>query len=519
MEASPTSATTESRSSRAICIGFALACLLLHSAVNWRGGYGYFRDELYYLACSHHLAAGYVDQPPFSIHFLALVRSLFGDGLFALRLWPALASAAVVYSTGLMARRLGASPFGVGIACLAASSSPIALGFGTYYSMNSFDLLFWIAAAHLFMSVLEEPRTRTWILLGLVLGLGLLNKISVSWLILGLFVGLALTPHRTLLRTSGPWIAGVIAVVLFSPFVIWNVQNHFAHLEFIRNASEGKYSGLSVLTFLKGQILINQPLSLPLWLLGLVYLLRSERVALYRPLGWVWVTACVVLAINGHSKPEYLAAAYPILYASGGAAIGTVRGAGTWCGVKIAYAAIFALTSAMLVPIALPILPIATYVGYAEKLGVAPHSSENNRLGTLPQFYADMFGWEEKVAAVAHVFARLSPEEQADCAIFGDNYGRSGAIDFFGKAYGLPDAIGDHNNYWLWGTRGYTGRIVLVLGRASPERTAQFQSVEEAAVVPHSQYCMPYENDLSVFVCRGLKAPLSEVWPKLKHFQ
>lgn len=519
MSALPHPAAVEVRARHTIWIGFALACLLLHCAVNWTGGYGYFRDELYYLACSRHLAAGYVDQPPLSIFVLAFVRAVFGDGLFALRLWPALASAAVVYLTGRMAWRLGASPFGQGLACLAALCSPIALGFGGIYSMNAFDLLCWISAAHLFMSVLDEPRPRAWLALGFVLGLGLVNKISVLWLVLGIFTGLVLTPHRKLLRTPWPWIAGLIAFALFLPFVVWNVQHDFAHLEFIRNATAGKYSGLSVWSFLSGQIEINQPLSLPLWILGLVFYFRSERSVRYRPLGWIWITACLVLAVNGHSKPEYLAAAYPMLYASGGAAIGAVRGAGAWGRVKVAYAAIFVVTSAVLVPLVLPILPIETYVIYARKLGVEPHTAENNELGTLPQHYADMFGWEEKVAAVAKVFAKLSPEDQKGCAIFADNYGRAGGIDFFGKAYHLPDAIGSHNSYWLWGPREYTGRVVLVLGRASTERTVQFQSVEEAAVVPHDMYCMPYENDLSVFVCRNLKVPIAEIWPKLKHFQ
>ena len=130
-----------------------------------------------------------------------------------------------------------------------------------------------------------------------------------------------------------------------------------------------------------------------------------------------------------------------------------------------------------------------------------------------------MFGWEEKAAAVASVYAKLSPEERADCAIFASNYGRAGAIDFFGKAYGLPDAIGDHNNYWIWGPRGHTGKLVIVLGRSLGERASMFESVEVAATVPHSGYCMPYEDDLSVFVCRNSNVPLAKLWPELKHFQ
>jgi hypothetical protein len=503
---------------RTISLAFAAICLALHCALNARGGYGYFRDELYYLACSRHPAAGYVDQPPLSILVLGALRALFGDSLFALRLWPALASAVVVYATGRLAQRFGAGSFGQCVACLAALCSPIALGFGGYYSMNAFDLVVWVVAAHLFVSVLDDPRPRRWIVLGVVLGLGLLNKISVLWLVLGMFVGLVLTPHRRLLRTPWPWIAGAIALALFAPFVAWNVAHQFAHLEFIRNATAGKYSGLSTLSFLGGLIPTNHPLSLPLWLGGLAFLLRSKSIARYRPLAWVWMSACAVLAINGHSKPEYLAAAFPILFASGGAAIDRLRGF-AWRWIKLAYVALFAATSALIAPLVLPILPVESYIRYADALGVAPSTSEKLELGRLPQHFADMFGWEEKAAAVASVYAKLSPEDRRDCAIFASNYGRAGAIDFFGQRYGLPAAIGEHNNYWIWGPRGHTGKLVIVLGRSLGERASMFESVEVAATVPHDGYCMPYEDDLSVFVCRNSKVPLAEMWPELKHFQ
>jgi hypothetical protein len=170
------------------------------------------------------------------------------------------------------------------------------------------------------------------------------------------------------------------------------------------------------------------------------------------------------------------------------------------------------------VPLTLPVLSVETLIRYASALGISPQSvQEKSRLGPLSQFYADMFGWPELAAAVARSYHRLSPEDQRKCAIFAPyNYGDAGAIDLFGPALGLPKAISGHNQYYLWGPRGYTGEVMLVMGMPRAELARLFQSVEHAATI-HHPYAMPYENG-PVYLCRSLKAPLPELWPHFKHY-
>jgi hypothetical protein len=165
----------------------------------------------------------------------------------------------------------------------------------------------------------------------------------------------------------------------------------------------------------------------------------------------------------------------------------------------------------------LPILPVGTYIHYADILGIKPFTPENQTLSELPQFYADMFGWEEKARDVAQVFNALSADDRKKCAIFADNYGRCGAIDLFGKKYGLPPSIGRHNNYWIWGPREYTGELVIILGGDLEDKQQKFESVEVAGVTS-CRYCMPYENNLRIYVCRKLKVPFKKFWPNLKKF-
>jgi hypothetical protein len=128
-----------------------------------------------------------------------------------------------------------------------------------------------------------------------------------------------------------------------------------------------------------------------------------------------------------------------------------------------------------------------------------------------------MFGWERKASAVAEVYRALPAEERAVAAIFADNYGRAGAIDYWAEEYGLPGAIGNHNNYWLWGPGRATGQVVIVLGGDRADLEERFASVEVAGVA-RCDYCIPYERDLPIHVARGLRQPIGELWPHIGHY-
>jgi hypothetical protein len=336
----------------------------------------------------------------------------------------------------------------------------------------------------------------------------------VLWLGAGIAVGLVLAPHRRWYATKWPWIAAGIAFLIFLPYIIWNATHDFAHIEFIRNATGEKYASQNALTFLSGQLLINNPVALPLWLAGLFFFFGMEQKQ-FRPLGIIYVVALAILLINGHSKPEYLSSVYTMLFAGGGVMFERFAVARKW--MKPLSIGLLVISGCMLAPLTIPVLPVETYIRYADALGLKPESSEGKHMGRLPQFYADMFGWEEKAAAVARVFNTLMPEEKAKCSVFADNYGRCAAIDFFGPKYGLPKSIGNHNSYWMWGPGRATGEVVIILGGNAEDHRRSFESVV-VADTSVSAYCMPYENHLAVSVCRKLKTPLGDVWKQIKHY-
>ncbi len=505
-------------SENGILLLLALFKLLLHLATNIWGGYGYFRDELYYIACSNHPDIGYVDHPPLSIYVLVASRWVMGDSIFALRFLPAVAGAATVFITGLIARELGGGRYAQALAAIASIVSLMNLGVGTVYSMNSYDILLWTLGAYFIVRLLNTGNPKYWLSIGLVVGLGMLNKTGVLWFAFGILAAFLLTPHRSWFKSKWPWLAGLIAIVLFLPYVVWNLVHDFAHLEFVRNAVSGKYSGLSLLTFVSGQVLVQSPITLPLWLSGLFFFLISREGKNVRLLGYIYAAVFLILLINLHSKAEYLSPAYGMIFAGGAVMFELLFSRRSLSWLKPVSVITVLVGGLFLAPLTLPILPVETYIRYADFLAVKPHTSERQELAELPQFYADMFGWESKVAAVAEVFQRLSVEEKSKAAIFADNYGRCGAIDFFGRKYHLPQSIGPHNNYWIWGPREYTGEIVVYLGGELDDHRESFEEVEVAGMVA-CDYCMPYENDLTIYVCRNLTVPLDELWPRIKHYQ
>ena len=304
-------------SNNAILLYLAFIKLLIHLITNAIGGYGYFRDELYYIACSDHMAWGYVDQPPFSIAVLWLNRLLLGDSIFVLRFLPAVAGAIVVLIAGLITKELGGNKFAQALAACSVIIAPQLLGMNSYFSMNSFDILFWTIALYLLIMIIKWDKEDYWIILGIVLGLGLLNKISVLWLGAGLVVGLLLTPNRTLFLTRKVWFAAGIVLLIFLPHLIWQIVYNFPTLEFIRNATSQKYVAVSPLDMFVQQIMSMHPFTFPVWLAGLIYLLVSKTVKRFRILSIIYLTVFLILVINKNSKAEYLTPLFPMLFAAG----------------------------------------------------------------------------------------------------------------------------------------------------------------------------------------------------------
>jgi len=517
MRTRPFTTRTAERATTLI-IGLAAFKLAVHLLTN--GGYDYFRDELYYIACSDHLAAGYVDHPPLSILLLALSRALLGDSLRAIRFLPAVAGAVLVALTALMARELGGGRFAQLLAGLAMLIAPVYLVMDNFFSMNALEPVFWALCAYLVMRIINTGNSRLWLVFGLVAGLGLENKHSMLFFGFGLFAGLLLTGQRRLLLDRWFWSGAAVAGFLFVPNLIWEIRHQWPTLEFMRNAQAYKNAPLSPLEFFVGQILTLHPLLFPIWVAGLGYYLFAAGGRRFRVFGLAYVAIFVVFLIE-KAKVYYLAPIYPMLLAAGALVCEQLSARRGRAWLRPALAGLLLIGGAVAAPMALPLLPPETFIRYANRLGTSETAkripSERVGGGELPQYFADMFGWNELVAEVAQIYNSLPENDRSRCAIFAQNYGEAGAIDFLGKRYGLPPAVSGHNTYWLWGPRGYSGDVVIAVGVSEKDLATYFDSVTQAGVT-HCRYCMPLENNRPIFLCRRPKQSLDLVWPQLKFF-
>jgi hypothetical protein len=502
-------------SAEALVLYIAGAKLLLHLLTATR--YGIFRDEMYYFACSEHMAWGYVDHPPATVLVAWIARHLFGHSLIGLRFFPALAGAALVWLTGRLAREMGGGRFAQALAALAILPAPFYLILHHWLTNNAFEPLIWMGCIWCVLRAINSGEDRYWLWFGVLAGVGFETKYSIAFLLAGVLAGVLLTPNRRFLKSRYLWL-GVLACTLIAlPNFLWQVRNHFPFLELMHNIRMNNRDVMrGPIAFILDQMETMNPILAPLWLGGLIWLFVAPGARRYRVVGWTFVVT-FALFIALHGKNYYVAPVYPMLFAAG--AVGLERL--TSCRPRIrwtrpAYVALVLIIGALLAPLVCPILPPQAFIAYQKKLGINPPAAEHQNNGPLPQYFADEFGWEPMVEQVARVYHSLSPEEQAKTAIFSNGWGEAVAVDFFGTKYGLPKAISAHNQYWIWGPRNYTGEIVIVLRSDGRGDREHFQSVQDMGAVQH-----PYSRRdewFHIFLCRGLKFDLRDAWPKMKRY-
>jgi Dolichyl-phosphate-mannose-protein mannosyltransferase len=498
------------------CIAFAK--IFLHFfGINH---YGFFRDELYYIACSRHLAWGYIDQPPLVALIGWASRHLFGDTLAGYRVLPILAGGATVFFTGVLARELGGGRLAQFVAAVAILISPLLLAFNSFISMNAFEPLFWLVCAWIAVRIVKGAPPKLWLLFGAVAGMGLENKHTMLVFGFALVAGLVLSKENRsgdggLFRSRWIWLGGVLALVVFLPNLIWEGLHGWPQIEVVRNAQEFKNVHISPLRFIGEQVLFMQPIALPVWLAGLYWYLFAREGKRFRFVGWMFlIVMAIFMALGG--KSYYVLPVYPILAAAGGVAFEHFTSAPRLRWLGLAYPVVLVLGGLVTLPFGVPMLPLSAFIRYEDAIPYA-HSVKTERDATaaLPQFYADMIGWEQMAGTIARVYHELPQAEQAECAILAGNYGEAGAIDFYGPKLGLPKAISGHNNYYLWGPRGYSGACVILFGEGAEEHKNYFGEVTRTATITNP-LAMPSEQNLSVYICRKPMAPLSDLWPRFR---
>lgn len=502
-------------------IGVALAVIaaLLHGATAWR--YGYFRDELYFIAASKHLAWGYVDQPPL-VAFAAWLAAPAGYNLLALRALPILAAALTTYLAVVLARELGGGRFAQTLAGVATLLTPAYLLLGNTLTTTSFEPLSWTLAIFACIRIVRRGGATNWATLAIALAFGAYGKYSIALPAIGLAIGLLATPQRRALRDRWGAYALLLTLVLLAPNLAWQAAHGAPIFQVLHGdavhrpafatgiALESVDLARNALAFSLEQLLYTNVFAVPLWLAGIA---APFRLASLRDLRFVPIAYLVVFAIAAAlgAKGYYIVGAYAALLAIGAVA---VERATPW--LRGALFGALALSGLAAMPFSLPMLTPNALVAYGAILGLT------GRGGTPPHLmqpvFAEEFGWERLARDVAAVYFSLPPGERAGAAIYADTYGDAGALDFYGPRYGLPPAISSQNTYYLWGTHGYDGRVMIAIGATRIGVLRKYYRSVTLARTSNEPLKWIVEGPAPIYVCRDPVAPLSAIWPELRWY-
>ena len=478
-----------------VLIGVAVVVALVATA--W--GYGYHRDELYFLAAGQHLAWAYPDQGPL-VPVLARAMSAIAPGsLIALRLPSAPAAGAIVVFTGLLAGELRGGRRAQRLAAAVAAVAVIVLFTGHLLSTSTFDLLVWSATSWLVVRAVRTGADRLWLLVGAVLGVGLLNNPLPAFLAAGMLAGLMISGPRRLLRNRHVWLGAAIAVALWSPWLLWQGAHGWPQLAVAGSiAAGGSTSSTPWWQVVPFQVLLAGPVLAPIWIAGLVRLFRDPALRPVRFTGWAWVLLAVTFTATG-GKPYYLAGLLPLLIGSGAAPLdGWLTGGRRRVRAALLAGAV-AISAAAGAVIALPVLPARD---------AAPVVAVNPDVG-------ETIGWPDLVAAVAR--ARQQLPAGASVVIFTANYGEAGAVDRYGPAVGLPPAYSGHNAYGLWGPPPDGGAPVIAVGLPPSVLAAYFRDCAPAERIDNSAGIDNDERGRTISVCAGPRGSWAAIWPALRH--
>jgi len=488
----------------------ALATFLVH-ALCW-DRYGVFRDELYFVECGRRLAFGYVDQPPGIPLVAGIAHAAFGTWVPGLRLFPWIASAAIVYLTGRLAVRMGAGRPGALVASIAALASPLILGIGHLLTMNVFEVLLVLGLVHALVTLVKGESPRRWVGAGLLAALAVLFKYSAAIVAIALLAGLLLTPERRTLATRWLVPAAALAIVLVLPNLLWQAAYGFPFLELVANGQRYKNAAFDVRGFTAGLVLEAGPVNAVVWVAGLAWLLVA---APGRPFRFLGIGAALYLAVllASRGKSYYFTSALPVLMAAGGVAWESWLRRAPVAARRVLPAAL--AVQLLLVPLAVPLLAEGAFVRWQAFLRVRPPPLERDRQGALPQVFADMHGWQAMADAAVRAYDTLPEAEKRTAVVFGQNYGQAAAVDVL-AAGRAPPAISRQNQYWLWGVPPGRGDPSIIIGDDREDCGGHFRERVLVEKLPSDPWVRPSEDAPSIWICRGLTVPVSEIWPSLR---
>ncbi|SNR34556.1 ArnT family glycosyltransferase [Lutibacter flavus] len=461
--------------------------------------YGFHRDELLHLSVSEHLDWGFMEFPPL-IGFIGKISYwLFDYSLLGVRLFPTLAGVGILILCCLIAIELGGKFKAVLLSGICILAFLPFYRNHTLFQPVAFDQLFWTLGFYFIIKFINSKNKKFLILLGITLGLGLMNKYTILVWAFGIFIGLFFYQKGNAFKNKWLYISAIISLLIFLPNIFWQAQNDFPLLKHLQALNDNQLDEINPMEF--GLEQLNFPFTLIISLFGLAAFIIDKNLKKYRTIGIAsLVIFCTLWLLN--SKAYYVFAIYPVLFAGGAVKLEFLFSKKPM--FIYAITLIVLLPSIFFIPESTPILPIEKYVKYAQL-------EEKNERVALKGDYADMFGWQEQVKLVDSVYQQLSPKEKNNCVLWAENYGEAGALKILGKKYNLPNPISRHGSFWSWGYGNKDAIVWISLGNEKPSVEYVFEEVELVKIITH-KYAIGEENGIPLYICRKPKIDIEKWW-------
>lgn len=477
--------------------------------------YGYFRDELYYIALSHHLDWGYIDVPPLLPFCITLLRYTIGNSLFAIHLFSAMMGVFVLIITWMMVKKMGGKLFSQVLVFVCVILAPFYISTSSMCTYDCLNQVFWALALYSMVALLVSENKKQWIYFGIAVGLGLMSKFDMLWLGAGIAIALILTSQRKYFLTWQFWLGGIIALLIVSPYLIWIATHDFITIEYFINYSS-QTQPITIFERIKEQVLALNPLTFPVWGMGLYYFLFNKTGKKFKLLGIAYFIVIFLCALL-HTKFYLSLPYYVVLFAGGALFFESNVVKSSW--LKITYNGLIIVSGILLVPFVRPILPIPIFVKYSDFFGITYGQTERYVKPTIiPQHFADRFGWEEMAAEFGRICNSLSVEERKNAVIVAGNYGEASAIDFYREKYKLPPVICGHLQYYLWKPKDISEKTVVIsLERDGINGPKKVLNDVKKVGMTHSEYAIYYENNVPVCLSKDFKIPPKKALQSLKN--